>query len=120
MASSTWSGERPRRRIGTPCRWRVEDVADRSPFDAEPVTEFVHRRAGLVLGEQQLDLIGTELPGAARAVALDRRRLGCIEAGKLLAELFQGPDLVFYVRVRSPNLHSRVVIRTLACVNALE
>jgi hypothetical protein len=30
----------------------VEDVADRPPFDAEPVTEFVYRRAGPVGGDQ--------------------------------------------------------------------
>ena len=83
----------------------MEDAADRPPLDAEPVTELVHRRAGPVVGDQLLDLIGAELPGAARAVPLDRRRLGGIEAGKLLAELFQGSELVFYVRVRSPNLH---------------
>jgi hypothetical protein len=62
----------------------VENGADRPPFDAEPVTELVHRRAGLVVGDQLLDLIGMELSGAAGAVALDRRRLGGIEAGKLL------------------------------------
>jgi len=66
----------------------VEDVADRSPFDAEPVTEFVHRRAGLITRDQLLDLMGTELPGSPGPIALDRRRLGRIEAGKLLAELF--------------------------------
>ncbi|WP_414635982.1 hypothetical protein [Amycolatopsis sp.] len=48
----------------------VEDVADRSPFDAEPVTEFVHRRAGLVVGDQLLDLLGAELPCAAGASRL--------------------------------------------------
>jgi hypothetical protein len=46
----------------------VEDVADRPPFDAEPLTEFVHCRAGLVVGDQLLDLIGAELPEAAGAV----------------------------------------------------
>lgn len=81
----------------------VEDVADRSPFDAEPVTELVHRRAGPIVGDQLLDLLGAELPSAAGAVALDRRRFGGIEAGELLAELFQGSDLGFYVRVRSPT-----------------
>lgn len=84
----------------------MEDVADRSPFDAEPVAEFVHRRAGSVVGDQLLDLLGVELPGAAGEVPLDRRRLGCIEAGKLLTKLFQGSDLVFCVRVRSPSLHT--------------
>jgi hypothetical protein len=85
----------------------VEDVADRSPFDAEPVTEFVHRRAGSVVGDQLLDSIRAELPGTAGAVALGRRRLGRIEAGELLTELFQGSDLVLCVRVRPPNLHSK-------------
>lgn len=62
----------------------VENIADRSPFDAEPVTELVHPRAGPVVGDQLLDLLGSELPGAAGAVALDRHRLGCIEAGSFL------------------------------------
>jgi hypothetical protein len=64
------------------------------------------RRTGPVVSDQLLDLIGTELPGPARSGALDQGRLGGIEAGKLLAELFQRSDLVFYVRVRSPNLHT--------------
>ncbi len=60
MAWSTWSGE-----AAAAHRYAVsvEDVADRSPFDAEPVTEFINRRAGLVARDQLLDLIGTELPG---------------------------------------------------------
>lgn len=48
----------------------MEDVADRSPFDAEPVAEFVHRRAGLVARDQLLDLIDTELPGPPRQIVL--------------------------------------------------
>jgi len=46
-------------------RVSVEDVAERSPFDAEPVAEFVHRRAGLVVGDQLPDLIvtGVAVPG---------------------------------------------------------
>jgi hypothetical protein len=50
----------------------VEDVADCSPFDAEPVTEFVHGRAGPAVGDQLLDLLGAELASAARTVAPDR------------------------------------------------
>jgi hypothetical protein len=73
----------------------VKDVADRSPFDAEPVTQFVQRRAGLIAGDQLLDLVGAELAGAPGSVPLGRRRLGCVETGELLAELFQGSDLVF-------------------------
>lgn len=65
----------------------VEDVADGSPFDAEPVTEFVHRRSGLVAGDQLLDLIGAELPGPPGPIERGRRRLGRIEAGELLAEV---------------------------------
>ncbi|GHF79694.1 hypothetical protein FHX82_005802 [Amycolatopsis bartoniae] len=72
----------------------VEDGADRSSFDAELVAEFVHSRAGPVVGDQLLDLFGAELTGAAGAIALDRRGLGCVEPGKLLAEFFQGSDLV--------------------------
>ncbi|MFF0144113.1 hypothetical protein [Amycolatopsis sulphurea] len=66
----------------------VEDGADRSSFDAEPVTEFVYRRAGLIAGDQLLDLLVAELPGSSGAVPLGRRRFGSIEAGELLAELF--------------------------------
>lgn len=75
----------------------MEDVADRSPFDAEPITQFVHRRAGLIAGDQLLDLIVAELPGTPGSVPLGRRRFGCVEGRELLAELFQGPDLVFRV-----------------------
>jgi hypothetical protein len=38
-----------------------EDVADCPPFDAEPVAQFVHRRSGLVAGDECLDLVGVEL-----------------------------------------------------------
>ncbi|MFI0805465.1 hypothetical protein [Amycolatopsis lurida] len=54
----------------------AEDVADGSPLDAELDTEFVHRRACHVAGDQLLDLLGAELPDTARSAALDRRQLG--------------------------------------------
>jgi hypothetical protein len=38
-----------------------EDVADRPPLDAEPGTQLVHRRSGLIVGDEFLDLIGVEL-----------------------------------------------------------
>ena len=38
-----------------------EDVADRSSVDVEPVAELVHRRSGLVPGDEFLDLVGVEL-----------------------------------------------------------
>ena len=92
MASSTWSGEAAAaHRYAVP----VEDGADCSPFDPEPVTEFVHRRTGLVARDQLLDLPARSCRARRGPVAPDRRRLGCIEAGKLLSGLFQGSDLVF-------------------------
>ncbi len=39
-----------------------EDVANGPPLDAEPVAQFVHRRSGLVAGDEFLDLVGVELP----------------------------------------------------------
>jgi hypothetical protein len=46
----------------------MEDGADRSPLDPEHLGQFVDRRAGLVAGDQLLDLLGTELPGAPGTV----------------------------------------------------
>jgi hypothetical protein len=39
----------------------VENVADRPPFDTESGTQFVHRCAGLVAGDEFVDLVGVEL-----------------------------------------------------------
>ena len=72
----------------------VENAADRPPFDPEPVTEFGHRRAGLIAGDQLLDLFVGELPCTSGSALLGRRRFRCIDAGELLAELFQGPDVM--------------------------
>lgn len=52
----------------------VEDGADRAPFDPELGAQFVDRRAGLVAGDQLLDLLGTELPGTPGTVSLRRCR----------------------------------------------
>nr|CEL19284.1 hypothetical protein [Kibdelosporangium sp. MJ126-NF4]CTQ94917.1 hypothetical protein [Kibdelosporangium sp. MJ126-NF4] len=41
---------------------------------------------GLVVGDQPLEVVVTELPGASRAVPFDRCRLGCVDAGELLIE----------------------------------
>ncbi|WP_329055046.1 hypothetical protein OG738_16935 [Amycolatopsis sp. NBC_01488] len=51
----------------------VEDVADRPPFDAEPVAQFVHRRPGLVTGDELLDPVGVELTGPPRLRSVDGR-----------------------------------------------
>jgi hypothetical protein len=87
----------------------VEDVADGSPFDPELNAQFVDCRAGLVAGDQLLDLIAAELPATAGTVPLGRRWEGRVEAGELLTELFQGFDLVFRVIISFPNLHFRVL-----------
>jgi hypothetical protein len=84
----------------------VEDVADGSSFDPELGAQLVHRRAGLVAGDQLLDLLGAELPGTPRAVSFGRRREERVEAGEPLAELFQGFGLVFRVIISFPNLHN--------------
>jgi hypothetical protein len=85
----------------------VEDVADRSPFDPEPVTQFVHRRAGLIAGDQLLDLIVTELPGTPGRFPFGRRWFRCVEAWELLTELLQSSDLVFQVVISSPKVHRK-------------
>jgi hypothetical protein len=86
MASSTCLGERPAatHRHTVP----MQDAADRSPFDAELITQLVNLRAGLIGGDQLLDLLIVELPGSPGAVPLGRRQFGYVKAGELLAELF--------------------------------
>ena len=51
----------------------VEDGADRPPFDAEPVAQFVHRRPGLVAGDEFLDLVGVELACPSWCGSVDGR-----------------------------------------------
>ena len=51
----------------------VEDVADRTPFDAEPVAQFVHGCPGLVAGDEFLDLVGVELACPSGFGAVDGR-----------------------------------------------
>jgi hypothetical protein len=67
----------------------VEDVADGSPFDPELSTQLVDRRAGLVAGDQLLDLIGTEWLGTPGPVSFDRCRQEGVEAGKLRTRGFK-------------------------------
>jgi hypothetical protein len=50
-----------------------EDVADCSPFDAEPITQLVHSRSGLVAGDEFLDLVGVELACPSGLGTLDGR-----------------------------------------------
>jgi hypothetical protein len=59
----------------------MQDGADGAGLDPERRGQLARRRPGLVVGDQLLDLLGAELPGAAGAVTPDRRRLGRIEAG---------------------------------------
>jgi hypothetical protein len=51
-----------------------ENVADRPPFDAEPIAQLIHRRSGLVTGDEFLDLVGIELACPPWFGALDGQR----------------------------------------------
>jgi hypothetical protein len=62
--------DRPGRREATAAHWYavpMEDGADGSPFDPEPITQLVHRLTRLITGDQLLDLIAAELQGCAEA-----------------------------------------------------
>ena len=59
----------------------MENAADRSSFDTEPIAQFAHRRAGLIAGDQLLDLVVAELPGTSGSILLSLRPFGRVEAG---------------------------------------
>ena len=82
-----------------------EDVADRAPFDAEPVAELVRRRPSLVTGDEFLHLIGVELACPPGFGALDGQwsRFGGV--WQLSKQRLQGFYLGFCVVVSSPKVH---------------
>ncbi|MEU4770008.1 hypothetical protein AB0H12_43000 [Actinosynnema sp. NPDC023794] len=47
-------------------------------MSTELATELVHRRAGLIVGDQLLDLIRAELPGAAGAASTSVLQRRCV------------------------------------------
>ena len=69
-----------------------EDPADCLAVDSELVGEFVHGRAGLVAGDELLDLIVAELPGTLGPAWRGRRWLGCVGAGGLVTVVWPGRD----------------------------
>jgi hypothetical protein len=61
----------------------VEDVADRPPFDAESRAELIYGCAGLVTGDEFLDLVGVELPCPSGFGPVDGRWGRCGGVGQL-------------------------------------
>ncbi len=93
----------------------VQDLADRSPLDAEPGTQLVHRLSTFISGDEFLDLIGAELAGPAEFGSTGGRWGGCGGVGKLPAQGFQGVYLHFRVVVSSPKVHQEFVFYALTC-----
>lgn len=81
----------------------VQDVADRPAVDAELSTELVDGPAGLIGGDELLDLVGLELLrcGGYGWFRLLLERRGRI--GQLLDQGFQLADLLLRVVVTSPQ-----------------
>lgn len=82
-----------------------EDVADRPPFDAEPGTQLVHRRSGLVPSDEFLDLAGDELARPSGFGAVQGRLSRRSGVGQLPEQGLQGFYLGFCVVVSSPKVH---------------
>jgi hypothetical protein len=68
----------------------VEDVADRPPFDAEPIAQLIDRRPGLVPGDEFLDLVGVELACPSWFGSVDRPWSRCSGVGQLPEQCLQG------------------------------
>jgi hypothetical protein len=65
----------------------VPDLAQREISFPEHLGQLVHGLTRLVAGDQLLDLVVVESPGAPRSVSLGGCRQEVVEAGKLPAEL---------------------------------
>jgi hypothetical protein len=83
----------------------VEDGAYRASVDAELIAQFVHRRSGLVTGDEFLDLLGVELacPPWFGSVYLRWSRFGGV--WQFPEQGLQGFYLGFCVVVSSPKVH---------------
>ena len=101
MASSTWSGERPRRHVVP-----VEGGANCSSVDAELGTQLVGGRACLIALDESLDLVGVELPCPSGFGPADGRWSRCSGVGQLPEQDLQGFYLRFCVVVSSPKVHN--------------
>jgi hypothetical protein len=71
--------------------------ADGSAFDPEHLGQLVHRRARPVAGDQLLGLVACESPGTPRPILPGRRWRGRVEAGERPTQLFESPDLGFWL-----------------------
>jgi hypothetical protein len=83
----------------------VENVADRPPFDAEPVAEFIHGCSGLVTGDEFLDLVGVELACPPGFGPVCGRWSGFGGVWGLPEQGFQCFYLGFCIVVSSSNVH---------------
>ena len=83
----------------------TEDGADRPPFDAELVAQFVHRCSGLVPGDELLDLVGVELSRPPWFGSVCGRRSRCGGVGQLPEQGLQRFYLRVCVVVSSPKVH---------------
>lgn len=84
----------------------VEDIADRPPFDTEPVAQLVHRGSSQVPGDEFLDLLGGELACPPGFGSLDGQQSRFGGVWKLLEQGIQGFYLGFCVVVSSPKVHT--------------
>jgi hypothetical protein len=84
----------------------VEDVADRSSFDAEPGTQLVHGGPGSVPGDEFLDLVGVEPTCPPWFGSGDGRWSRCGWVGQLSEQGFQGFYRGLCVVISSPKVHS--------------
>lgn len=82
----------------------VEDVADRSPINAEQGTQLIGRGTVKVTLDQRLGLDRVELPCPTRFRPVDGLRSGRGRVGELLEQRLQGFYLGFCV-VSSPKVH---------------
>jgi hypothetical protein len=81
MASSTWlGGEAALAHVHVV---PVENGADGSSVDAEPITQLVGCRTGGVALDERLDLVGIELPCPPRFRPIGGRRSWCGGVGQL-------------------------------------
>jgi hypothetical protein len=73
----------------------VEDGADRSSVDAEPITQLVDSRSGLIAGDEFLDLIGVELACPSGFGSVEGRRSGCGGVGSFRSIISRASTCVF-------------------------
>lgn len=81
----------------------VEDVADRPPFEAESRAELIYGCAGLVTGDEFLDLVDVELPCRPGLGRLTGGGARCGGVGQLPEQGLQRFYLCVCVVVSSPQ-----------------